>query len=976
MIRLGRTFEAVVFDWDGTAVPDRHSSARAVRRRVEQLCARGLDVAVVSETSVGNVDGRLQARPGGPGRLWLAVNRGSELFVVDTRGPRTVERRIATRAESAALDRAAELVCNELATNGLATRIVSSWPNCRTIDLIPAAEWTDPPEAQIAVLLDAVTARLRTGGIPGLAAVVELAQRAGKEAGLADPRVTCDVKHVSIGLTDKSDSMRTLLGQFGARGVGPGLVLLVGDAFGALGGVPGSDSFLLAERVTAVSVGVEPNGTPADVRHLGGGPAVFRGLLDEQLHRRVQRRVPSVDPDPEWTLAFHDGDPRLARTRETLLSLGDGVIGIRGSSEEPNPDERPLVLAGGVYTAAGPDEHLLPGPTPLQLQAPPAPERRRVLDLRTGVLLREPPDGEDGLRTCRFVAAHHHGLLALRVEGPAAPLTAEPVLTATGDQPSISGRSDDITWARSSDGRGGIAAATAQSVSRAGRLRTVERLTAYTADGRRPPPPARAVTAVRRAQRHGWDRLASEQRAAWARRWREACVWIPDDPNAQLATRFALFQLWNTVATSGEAAVGARGLSGSGYAGHVFWDADVFVLPAIVSMAPTAARAMLDYRLRRLPAARQLAHARGYDGARFPWESASLGDDVTPTAGQIGEAWVPILTGQLEEHITADVAWAAAHYAAWTGDDAFLRGPARPLLHETARYWASRITVDPDGSAHLRHVIGPDEYHDDVDDNAYTNVMARWNLRAAAASTPDDPEAGRWRQLADSLVDGYDLTTRRHEQFHGYHALQQLLVADVGRPPLAADLLLGPERTSRSQIIKQPDVLMAHHLLPAEMPTGSLAADLDYYLPRTAHGSSLSPAITAAVLARAGRPDEALAHLDLALRLDLDDLTGMTSAGLHVATLGGVWQALLSGFAGVQVSGNVLSVDPQLPSRWSTLRLRFRCLGRCVEIAISPQTTLVSTDRPLTLATPGGTTVRVNRHAQLTRSDTGWVVLH
>mgnify|MGYP003296373459 CR=1 FL=1 len=320
-----------------------------------------------------------------------------------------------------------------------------------------------------------------------------------------------------------------------------------------------------------------------------------------------------------------------------------------------------------------------------------------------------------------------------------------------------------------------------------------------------------------------------------------------------------------------------------------------------------------------------------------------------------------------------DVAWAACHYADWTGDRAFLAGPGRPLVTETARYWAARCTSDPDGRAHLRHVIGPDEYHEDVDDNAFTNVLARWNLRRAAGLEPPSAESAHWLRLADALVDGYDPGTGRHEQFTGFSDLEPLLAADLGTPPLAADLLLGP-RVSRTQVVKQPDVLMAHHLVPDELPVGSLAADLDHYLPRTAHGSSLSPAIAASLLARAGRPDEAMPLFDIALRMDLDDLTGMTASGLHLATLGGVWQALLTGFAGVRVHAGTLLVDPHLPGRWGSLTLRFRCLGQTVELQLHADSARVTASGALPMGTPASPPHAASREVCLARVDDTWVV--
>ena len=382
------------------------------------------------------------------------------------------------------------------------------------------------------------------------------------------------------------------------------------------------------------------------------------------------------------------------------------------------------------------------------------------------------------------------------------------------------------------------------------------------------------------------------------------------DPELTRAVRLALFHLMASVADSGEAAVGARGLSGPAYGGHVFWDADVFVLPVMAATHPASARAMLEYRIRRLPAAMELASSLGRSGARFPWESASRGSDVAPRSGidDHGDV-VAIRTGELEEHITADVAWAAWQFAAWTGRWTFLEGPGRPLLIETARYWASRIRLDSTGVGHIDGVIGPDEYHEDVDDNAFTNQMAAWNLERAArvvecrTSAPERDEAQEWRSLSLALTDGYASKAGRHTQFAGYDDLEPLLAADLGPVPIAADLALGHKRVAGSQIIKQADVLMAQHMIPDALRPETLQADLDHYLPRTAHGSSLSPAIHASVLARAGRLEEALPLLRLAQNIDLEDVTGTTAGGLHLAALAGLWQAIVFGFGGVRVTG-------------------------------------------------------------------------
>jgi trehalose/maltose hydrolase-like predicted phosphorylase len=298
---------------------------------------------------------------------------------------------------------------------------------------------------------------------------------------------------------------------------------------------------------------------------------------------------------------------------------------------------------------------------------------------------------------------------------------------------------------------------------------------------------------------------------------------------------------------------------------------------------------------------------------------------------------VPVATGARAEHINSDVAWAALHHSTWTGDRAVLNGRGRELVTDTAAYWAARVRVDDEGRGHIDDVIGPDEYHDRVDDNAYTNGMVAWHLRRAADLVAVDgrPDTARsWRSLADALVDGYDPGTGRHEQFAGYSELEPVLVRDVAPPPVAADVLLGHDRVQRTQLVKQPDVLMLHHLLPDHVPDGSLAADLDHYLPRTAHGSSLSPAICASLLARAGRPEEAVELFELAARLDLDDLTGTTANGLHLATMGGLWQSVVTGFAGLHVVDGRLQADPHLPARWRSLRIRLFHRGEPLVVTV------------------------------------------
>ncbi len=658
--------------------------------------------------------------------------------------------------------------------------------------------------------------------------------------------------------------------------------------------------------------------------------------------------------DPTWCLRRAESPSGAAeRVTESLLCLSDGVVGTRAVLEEREDPEIAAVMAGGVYEAAEQvTERLLELASWFALPLRGTVPGERVLDLRDGTLTRRAGEGADRLVTVRFASARRPGLEVLVAEGPEAAFGADPPTPTS--------------LRRYCGAAGGVAVATesrtvveARSPARA----RLERLSVHVSSSRRLPPPSAAARRLSVARAAGLGRLAEEQRATWRRRWAVADLEAVGDEEITLAARLSVFHLLSSGRRHGETAIGARGLTGPAYAGHVFWDTDVFVLPVLAALDPPAARAALEYRLRRLGTARRRAGREGRAGARFPWESARTGEEVTPSFGVDYEGRrVAIRTGELEEHVTADVAWAAWRYAALTGDVAFLQGPGRPLVVETARYFASRVTTDQRGRAHLLGVIGPDEYHEGVDDNAFTNLMARWNLRRGAELLAGDPggeareEAAGFLSLADALVDNLEQASGRYEQFTGYDELKPHVAADFGRPPYPADLILGLEGTAATQLIKQADVLMAHYLVPDEVAPGSLAANLEHYLPRCVHGSSLSPGVHAALLARAGRADEALELLRVAVAVDLEDLTGTTAEGLHLANLGAIWQALVHGFAGLELpgpGGELLRLAPQLPSSWQALRLGLRWRGRPLRLVLGHDGVEVAVDRPVELSVFG-----------------------
>jgi trehalose/maltose hydrolase-like predicted phosphorylase len=317
---------------------------------------------------------------------------------------------------------------------------------------------------------------------------------------------------------------------------------------------------------------------------------------------------------------------------------------------------------------------------------------------------------------------------------------------------------------------------------------------------------------------------------------------------------------------------------------------------------------------------------------------------------------VEILTGQMEHHISADVAYAVWKYWYATGDDDFFLHAGAEILLDTARFWASRAVTEPDGRRHIRHVIGPDEYHEDVDDNAFTNVMARWNIARAlevidllqtrwpdhaAALTKklalDEDELADWRDAIARIVVGFDPATGLFEQFAGFHALEPLDLSAYAERTVPIDVVIGRERTQRSQVVKQADVVALMGLLPEEFRGAAAETNFRYYEPRCTHGSSLSAGMHALVAARLGDAETAMRYLRETAATDLD-LDPNSAGGVRIAGLGALWQAVMLGFAGVDLRGDALGVDPRLPPQWRSLSFRVCWRGRSVAIRIAGKT--------------------------------------
>jgi trehalose/maltose hydrolase-like predicted phosphorylase len=417
---------------------------------------------------------------------------------------------------------------------------------------------------------------------------------------------------------------------------------------------------------------------------------------------------------------------------------------------------------------------------------------------------------------------------------------------------------------------------------------------------------------------------AHEQR--WQQFWSRADVRVSGSPATEQALRFGSYHLRIAADEDPRVSVPARALSGRAYEGHVFWDAEIFMLPFYLHVAPVLARNLLLYRHHTLDGARQRAQRLGYRGALFAWESTVTGEDVTPTEIVLKSSGqrIPIFTGQQQVHISADIAYAVWRYFQATHDEAFIAGPGAELLFETARFWMSRVTRNG-RQQHIRGVVGPDEYHHDVDDNAYTSWMARFNLERAAevggwlvkrARVPllaDEPQ--QWAELAATLYCPAPGPDGVIEQFAGFFALDDYPLSDgeLFRAPVSR--LMDWDKINRKKLIKQADVLMLPFLFPEAFCDAIVAANYHYYEPRTDHGSSLSPPVHATIAARLGLRDDAEHYWNRSLWLDLSNAMDNSALGVHPATMGGTWQALVRGWLGVRFADSGPIVDARLATR-------------------------------------------------------------
>jgi alpha,alpha-trehalose phosphorylase len=435
----------------------------------------------------------------------------------------------------------------------------------------------------------------------------------------------------------------------------------------------------------------------------------------------------------------------------------------------------------------------------------------------------------------------------------------------------------------------------------------------------------------------GWDGLLAEQRAYLDEFWEGADVEVDGDAEIQQAVRFGLFHILQSGARAEHRPIAAKGLTGTGYDGHTFWDTESFVLPVLTHTHPSAAADALRWRHSTLQEAKNHAIELNLAGAAFPWRTIN---------GEECSGYWP--AGTAAFHINADIADAVSRYMDATEDEAFEREIGLELLVETARMWRSLGQHDAAGRFRIEGVTGPDEYSAVKDNNIYTNLMAQRNLVCAAEAATrltdeadalgvSTEEAASWRDAAAAMYIPFDERLSVHPQHEGFtdYARWDFRNTPEDHYPL---LLHYPYfQLYRKQVVKQSDLVLAMYLRSEAFTREQKARNFAYYEPLTVRDSSLSACTQSVIAAEVGQLDLAHDYLAEAALMDLRDVEHNTSDGVHMASLAGAWIALVAGFGGMRAGGGILAFSPRLPGGISELTFRLRYRGRKLRVSVNAE---------------------------------------
>lgn len=452
---------------------------------------------------------------------------------------------------------------------------------------------------------------------------------------------------------------------------------------------------------------------------------------------------------------------------------------------------------------------------------------------------------------------------------------------------------------------------------------------------------------LERAEEKGFDHLLKESAEAWDKAvWQIAPITIvSNNQQDQVALNFAKYHLHvMTPAHDNRMNIGAKGLSGEGYKGHTFWDTEIFMLPYFTYTHPETARSLLEFRYHGLQGAHQKAEDNGYEGAQFPWESAWIEDgETTPVWGAAdivtGKA-TKIWSGFIEQHITSDVAYGVNQYVEAVGDQTFLETKGYEIILDTAKFWASRLEWDEESQMyHINEVIGPDEYKEHVNNNAFTNYTAKWTIQKAIGIYEElqqsQPELFKRLSQKLDLERVYPEWLAKVDKVFIPQPNQELVIPQddsyLSKPiiPLESykqDEQVGTlfhdynlEQVNNMQITKQADVLLLIYLFENLFSEEVKLANWNYYEPKTMHDSSLSLSTHSALAADLGEIELSYELFKEATNIDMGPAMKSSDEGIHAASLGGIWLMTVFGFGGIRALDGQLRINPHLPKAWQEL---------------------------------------------------------
>jgi kojibiose phosphorylase len=458
----------------------------------------------------------------------------------------------------------------------------------------------------------------------------------------------------------------------------------------------------------------------------------------------------------------------------------------------------------------------------------------------------------------------------------------------------------------------------------------------------------------------------------WKEIWKAIDITIEGDDEAQSGIRFNIFQLYSSAYEGdGKVSIAAKGLHGEGYKGHVFWDTEIFMMPFFVYTNPEVAKQLLMYRYNTLGGARANAKLNGYIGAQFPWESADDGSEVTPKWGfdYDGDP-VRIWTGDEEFHINSDITFAVWEYYRATRDQKFLIDFGIEMFLDTARFWKSRVEYNEALNRYeINKVIGPDEFHEHVNNNVYTNYLAKWSLiksvelaywlrtedrvafdKLCSKLGINEESFEDWKDIAKKIYIPINVENDIIEQFEGYFDLKYLpiTVHDNNNMPVWPEL--EGNKLCDTQLIKQADVIMLMLILGDEFSCDMKEKNYKYYENRTMHKSSLSPSMYSIMGLNVGDTENAYKYFMKTVFTDLEDNQGNSEFGIHAASTGGAWQSAIFGFGGFSVDHEERpNFKPWIPKHWSKMSYKIKWRGGILDIEITQDMVTFLSDKDISI---------------------------